>query len=93
MRSLSSSFFHQFQPIDYLTNKKWLCNVRSIKKDTKCSSNTLLRLVSFFMVRTLVLIGVQIFLESESVNEMAKDQEYFLSNQNPCGRKFKAIKV
>ena len=31
-----------------------LCNVRSVKNNTKCSSNTLLYLVSFFTERTLV---------------------------------------
>ena len=38
-------------------------NVRSVKKDTKRSSNTLLCLVSFFMERTLFLVRYGISLE------------------------------
>ena len=50
------NFFPEVQnnPIIHVSKSETpLSNVRSVKKDTKCSSNTLLCMVSFFTERTL----------------------------------------
>ena len=61
-RNVNSTFFLELNGFS-LNRQYSLLNVRSVKKDTKRSSNTLLHLVSFFTERTLVVF-LQVSLAS-----------------------------